>query len=81
MSTELITAISSAAGALASLVVAIASLIKAHKANEMLEKAKLRETYGVCPHCKKKIPLSQISFYLPDGSLDNNLDGLPDVKQ
>lgn len=46
-----------------------------------LKEAKMRETYVICPHCEKKIPLSELSFHLPDGSIDDNLDGIPDANQ
>lgn len=43
-----------------------------------LDRAKDRETYTVCPHCSKHIPLSDLAFYLPSGELDNDLDGKKD---
>lgn len=45
-------------------------------------KAAQRQGYTFkCPHCKKEMPLSDISFYLPSGELDNNLNGIPDDKE
>ena len=76
-----ITAISSAAGALGSIVLAVVSAIKTHKLKNALDKAKQRETYTVCPRCKKKVPLSELSFYLVDGSKDDNLNGVPDLEE
>lgn len=75
---SIITAICGAIGAIAAITTAVVSLIKAHQVKVALEKAKQRETYCVCPKCKKKIPLSELSFYLPDGSKDNDLNGIPD---
>lgn len=73
-----ITAVSSAVAALTSVVVAAISARKTFIVKRALDKAKLRETYCVCPKCKKRIPLSELSFYLPDGSKDNDLNGVPD---
>lgn len=75
---EVITAAASAVAALTALVVAIVNGVKAVKLEKQIEAAKQRETYIICPHCKKKTPLSEVSFRLPDGSLDNNLNGKPD---
>lgn len=65
--------------ALASLIAVIVGFRKSFKLKEALEEAKARETYIVCPGCKKKIPLSEIDFHLPTGQVDNNLNGKPDV--
>lgn len=69
--------------ALASSLVAFISGIVAYrrswKLGKQLEAAKERETYAVCPHCGKKIHLSEMSFRLPSGALDNDLDGKPDA--
>lgn len=43
-----------------------------------LKAAQLRATYTVCPHCGKEIKLSEMKFYLPDGSKDQDLDGVAD---
>ena len=79
LSPEIITAASSGVAAITALIVAVIQAVKAHKLEKQIEAAKQRETYIVCPHCKKKTPLSEVSFRLPDGSLDNNLNGKPDV--
>lgn len=78
---EIITAASSAVAGVTALVVAICNGVKAHKLEKQIEAAKLRETYIICPHCKKKTPLSEVDFRLPDGSLDNNLNGKPDITE
>lgn len=52
--------------------------INAHRFSKYLENAKKRETYTVCPHCKKKILLSELAFHLPSGEVDQDLDGRPD---
>lgn len=46
-----------------------------------IKKAKARNTFTICPHCHKAIPLSDLDFRLPDGSIDNNLNGVPDEKE
>lgn len=79
LSPEVITAAASAVAAVTALVVAIVNGVRAVKLERQIEAAKQRETYIVCPHCGKKAPLSEVSFRLPDGSLDNNLNGKPDV--
>lgn len=77
----IITAICGAVGAVAAIVTSIVNLVKNHRIKVALDKAKQRETYAVCPKCKKKIPLSELSFYLPDGSKDNDLNGVPDPEE
>lgn len=71
--------------ALVGLLCAIFSLWKAHKTkkicDKMLQDAKSRQTMVKCPVCKKESPLSDVTFRLPDGSPDNNLDGVPDDKE
>lgn len=71
-----------------SLVVAVLALLtvrvnnKLKKENKSLDsqlaEAKARLTYTVCPQCGKHIFLKDLNFYLPGGSLDQNLDGDPD---
>lgn len=46
-----------------------------------LEQAKSKETYIKCPHCNSKLPLSELSFYLPGDVKDNNLNGIPDDQE
>ena len=62
-------------------IIALFIAYKQKALDRALKEAKMRETYVTCPHCQKKIPLSELSFHLPDGSLDDNLDGIPDSKQ
>lgn len=66
------------AGALTAIINAIVAGKRSARLAEQLEQAKERETYATCPHCGKKIHLSEMSFRLPSGALDNNLDGKPD---
>lgn len=64
--------------AIAGAVVGIINAVNAHKFKKYLDDAKKRETYTVCPYCKKKIPISELHFHLPTGQLDDDLNGLPD---
>lgn len=66
------------AGALTAIINAIVAGKRSARLAQQLEQAKERETYATCPHCGKKIHLSEMSFRLPSGALDNNLDGKPD---
>ena len=43
-----------------------------------LEKARFNHVYFTCPKCGKKVNLNEITFHLPSGEFDNDLDGLPD---
>lgn len=67
--------------AIASAVVGVISVCRGYKFTKYLNDARQRETYIECPHCKKKIPLSEISFHLPSGEVDNNLNGKPDAQE
>lgn len=51
------------------------------KLKEQLDAAKAKETYIKCPHCNSKLPLSDITFYLPGELKDNNLNGIPDDQE
>lgn len=75
---ELITAVAGAATAIAAGIVAVISARKSFKFEKALEAAKQRDTYCICPHCKKKISLSEIHWILPTGEIDDNLNGKPD---
>lgn len=77
----IITAVCGAVGAVAAIVTSIVNLVKNHRIKVALDKAKQRETYAICPKCRKKIPLSELSFYLPDGSKDDDLNGVPDPEE
>lgn len=63
----------------------IFSLIRSKLKTRMIEKElsyiKERQTYAICPHCKKKIPFQELEFHLPDGSKDQNLNGIPDANE
>lgn len=64
------------------IVSAIITGIRAHhikvSCDRILNEARERKTYTNCPHCKRKISLDELTFHLPGGAVDNNLDGLPD---
>lgn len=67
--------------ALGSLVAMIVCLVRTHKANKVLSEAKARKTQIICPKCKKKSPIDEVHFVLPDGALDDNLNGVPDNQE
>lgn len=77
----IIAAITAATGLMSAIAAWIVNLTL-HRSNrcleEKLKKVKERETYTVCPHCKKEIPFSDLSFFLPGGLPDQNLDGKED---
>lgn len=79
--TALTTAIASTAAAIVSVIKAVQASKRADKARQLLDDAKARSTYAVCPECGKRIYLSDLSFHLPSGQLDNNLNGVPDEKE
>lgn len=68
-------------GAIVATITAIVSARKTAKLEKALDAAKARETFAVCPRCKKKVLLSELSFHLPSGARDNNLNGLPDNEE
>lgn len=84
LSPEVIVAISTSAASIAAAIVSVIKAFsaakKAAKLERLLEDARARSTYTICPHCKEKLYLTDLSFFLPSGSLDNNLDGIPDRK-
>lgn len=69
------------AGAIVAVISAISSARKTTKLQRALDDAKARETFTICPRCKKKVLLSELSFHLPSGARDNNLNGLPDSEE
>lgn len=79
--TTLATSVVSVAAAIVSIFKSISASKKAARLERLLEDAKARETYLVCPKCQAKIPLSEAVFHLPNGSIDNNLNGKADVEE
>lgn len=67
--------------ALVSVLVGVSSIVTAKVTSNAIKKAKSRGTFTICPHCHKAIPLSDLDFRLPDGSIDNNLNGVPDSQE
>lgn len=43
-----------------------------------LNKARAAMVSCICPECGRRIYLRDLNFELPDGSLDNNLNGVSD---
>lgn len=65
-------------GAIVATISAIVSASKTRKLEKALDAAKARETFAICPRCKKKVLLSELQFHLPSGARDNNLNGVDD---
>lgn len=64
-----------AAGSLAA---AITSLIRSWKLGQALKKAKESKYWTTCPRCKRRIYLDELTLHMPDGAVDNDLNGKPD---
>lgn len=75
------TACASVAASVVSVIKAISASKKAARLERLLDDAKARETYFICPKCKSKVLLSEVDFHLPSGSLDNNLNGKADLEE
>lgn len=71
----IITALATLGSGIAAIIIAIKSKVTA---TQIVNQAKERMTYTFCPHCKKKLFLSELPFYLPNGARDDNLDGKED---
>lgn len=71
----IITALATLAGSITALVLAIKSKVDSKK---IVQAARERKTYTFCPHCKKKLFLEEMPFYLPDGQRDDDLNGIAD---
>lgn len=60
----------------------IFSLVKSIHARKAvknaLEKAKADSYYTTCPHCKSKIYLEDTKWHMPNGDVDDDLDGIKD---
>ena len=62
----------------------IFSLIRAKAVKDIkkaLDDAKKKDTRIVCPKCHKESSLREVHFLLPDGSLDDNLNGVADDQE
>lgn len=71
--------------AVGSVAMAIIGLVKSHQSKkryaELVQAIKVRMTYTTCPHCGKKVYFAELSWHLPDGSKDDNLNGIPDNEE
>lgn len=63
------------------LFVLIYAKCKGAAVKKLLSQAKARSTYLVCPHCGKPVQLEDVTFFLPGGFVDDNLNGIPDEKE
>lgn len=72
-------AISAAAGAVVAVVGSISAQVSKNKIKRLIDKSRQDGHYLVCPHCKRTIDINkEVHFYLPDGSVDDDLDGEKD---
>lgn len=65
----------------ADMIIAFVVGLNSRLVKRVLNQAKKRDTFTVCPHCHKKIMLSDMSFRLPTGEIDNDLNGKPDSQE
>ena len=79
--TTVATSCASVSAAIVSIIKAVQAAKRAEKAQRILDDARSRQTYFECPECGKKITLDRVSFHLPGGALDNDLNGVPDEKE
>lgn len=68
----------SGASILLDILVIIYAKAKGAAVKKLLAEAKARQTYFVCPHCGKPVDLDDVTFLLPGGKVDQNLNGIPD---
>jgi len=55
--------------------------IRISKVKKLLNGSKSNGYRIRCPHCKKESPIEEVSFLLPSGAVDNNLNGVPDEQE
>lgn len=69
----------SLASLFASIVLAVYTKVSNGLLKKRIREAQDNGNYIICPHCKKAISLKDVvHIYLPDGSIDDNLDGKAD---
>lgn len=68
-------------GAIVAVITAVVNARKTRRLEKALDDAKARETFAICPRCKKKVLLSELAFHLPSGERDQNLNGVPDHQE
>lgn len=63
----------------ASVVLAVYTKVSNGLLKKRISDAQNNGNYIICPHCKKAISLKDVvHIYLPDGSIDDDLDGKAD---
>lgn len=65
----------------AALITTIVNVSKSSRLSKALEEAKSHGMQVRCPRCKKTSPLSEVTFVMPSGEIDNNLNGVPDNQE
>lgn len=76
--TTIATSCASVSAAVVSIIKAVQASKRAEKAQRILDDARSRQTYFNCPECGKKVTLDRVTFHLPGGAVDNDLNGEPD---
>lgn len=67
--------------AIGAIIIGVVNAVHLRQVDQHINQAKRRGTRVVCPVCKKESPLADCHFLLPDGSLDDNLNGIADDKE
>ena len=76
--TTVATSCASICAAVVSVIKSVQAAKRAEKAQKILDDARSRQTYFECPECHKKVTLDRVTFHLPGGAVDNDLNGVPD---
>lgn len=64
--------------AVGAVIIGVVNAVHIRHVDQHINQAKRRGTRVLCPHCKKESDLADVHFLLPDGSIDDNLNGKPD---
>lgn len=56
----------------------IISLLRTLTLTKALKNARESKYWSTCPHCKKKVYFDELQWHMPNGVLDNDLNGQPD---
>lgn len=59
----------------------IITLLRTATLSKALKNARESKYWSTCPHCKRKVYFDELSWRMPDGVLDNNLNGVDDSKE
>lgn len=59
----------------------IISLVRTLHLSSALKKARESKYWTTCPRCHKKIYLDELVLRMPDGAVDDNINGVPDDQE